>query len=166
MRIPTCDGVQVPHAAGNLAERERPGHRDMYTARWRCRPRHDADSKPTAPANSVLGTGAATANLLFSPEERFVGAGNITLHPGAAVEDKPGLLAIVTTYDPVRIQLTYSGYLYVPPAPFELGMAIKVPLTPKPPFGAPVALSHLRLVVGAHALSYLRGPRASRRISP
>jgi hypothetical protein len=108
------------------------------------------------PVNSLLAIGTATAGLLLSDEETLFGAAVIEMHAGAPVGDKPGLLVMADTYHPVRIQLTYAGYLYVPPAPFELGMAVMLPALPSPPFGAPVALSTLRLVVGGPSIQYHR----------
>jgi hypothetical protein len=116
------------------------------------------------PGNSLMGTGTATAGLLLSDERTLFGAATIELHSGGTVAGKPGLLVTADTYNPARIQLAYAGYLYVPPAPFELGMAILVRAIPRPPFGAAVALSTLDLTVGAPSLTYHRtsgGRRAS-----
>jgi hypothetical protein len=113
-------------------------------------------SHRVCPPNSLIATGSATAGLQLSPDETIFGAGLIELHAGASVDDKPGLLVTVNTYNPIRVQLTYAGYLYVPPAPFGVGMAIRVPLIPKPPFGAPVALSHLQLAIGRDTITYYR----------
>jgi hypothetical protein len=116
------------------------------------------------PANSLLGTGLATAGLLLSEEQTIFGAAVIELHSGGEVAGKPGLLVTADTYNPARIQLTYAGYLYVPPDGFGVGMAIKIPAIPKPPFGAPVALSTLQLTVGRPSITYtrqVRGHRAS-----
>jgi hypothetical protein len=114
------------------------------------------------PANSLIGTGTATARLLLSEEETLHGAAQVELHAGSPVADKPGLLVTADTYNPVRLQLTYAGYLYVPPPAFGLGLAIKVRQIPRPPFGAPVALSSLHLVVGRPSLTYVREQGARR----
>jgi hypothetical protein len=114
------------------------------------------------PANSLLGTGSATAGLLLDADKPTFGAGFIELHAGASVADKPGLLVTVDTYHPARIQLTYAGYLYIPPAPFGVGLAILVPLIPHPPFGADVALATLHLTVGARTIVYHRQVRGRR----
>ncbi|HET6505601.1 MAG TPA: hypothetical protein VFG42_02315 [Baekduia sp.] len=108
------------------------------------------------PANSLMGTGSATAQLRFDPEDMYSGAARIALYAGESVGDKPGLLVIADTFRPMRTQFSYQGYLYVPPRGFGLGMAIKVTPIPKPPFGAPVALSSFRLVVGRASLRYTR----------
>jgi hypothetical protein len=114
------------------------------------------------PANSLMGTGSATANLMIERDEGIPGAGLIELHAGAPIQDKPGLVVIVNTFNPARLQLTYAGYLYVPPPSFGVGLAIMVPPIPRPPFGAPVALSSLHLVVGAKALTYYTRVRGRR----
>jgi hypothetical protein len=114
------------------------------------------------PANSLLGTGSATAGLLLDPDEPIFGAGYIDLHAGASVADKPGLLVTVDTYNPARLQLTYAGYLYIPPPPFGVGLTILVPLIPHPPFGADVALATLHLTVGANTITYHRQVRGRR----
>jgi hypothetical protein len=108
------------------------------------------------PANSLIGSGVATAGLLLNEEETLFGAAHVELHAGSPVADKPGLLVTADTYNPVRLQLTYAGYLYVPPPAFGLGLTIKIPQIPRPPFGAPVALASLHLVVGRPSLTYLR----------
>ncbi len=108
------------------------------------------------PGNSLLGVGTATAGLVLNEEETLFGAAMIELHAGAPVGDKPGLLVTADTFRPVRLQLTYAGYLYVPPGPFGVGLAILVSAIPRPPFGAPVALSRLRLTVGSSSIWYRR----------
>lgn len=116
------------------------------------------------PANSLLGTGraTATARLLVSEDEMFVGGAAIALHAGAPFADKPGLLITADTFNPVWMQLAYAGYLYVPPAPFGLGLAILVPPIPNPPFEAPVSLSTLQLTVGRASITYYRFSRGRR----
>jgi hypothetical protein len=116
---------------------------------------HTVHHRP-CPPNSLMGTGSATAQLRFDPDEMYSGAARIALYAGESVGDRPGLLVIANAYRPMRTQLSYQGYLYVPPQGFGLGMAIKVTPIPKPPFGAPVALSTFRLVVGRASLRYTR----------
>jgi hypothetical protein len=106
------------------------------------------------PRNSLMGVGSATAGLLLSQERTIFGAAIIELHAGATVDDKPGLLVTADAYNPVRLQLTYQGYLYVPPDPFGLGLAIKIPAIPSPPLGAPIAMSTFALVVGGSSIVY------------
>ena len=108
------------------------------------------------PGNALMGTGRALAELRFDPEEIFDGAARLSLYSAESVGDKPGLYVIADTTRPVRTQLTYRGYLYVPPPGFGIGMAIQVRPIPQPPFGAPVALSSFRLVVGSADLRYVR----------
>jgi hypothetical protein len=108
------------------------------------------------PGNSLLGVGTATAGLRLNEEQTLLGTAVIELHAGAPFGDKPGLLVTADTYRPVRLQLTYAGYLYAPPGPFGVGLAILVSAIPRPPFGAPVALSRLRLKVGGASIRYRR----------
>jgi hypothetical protein len=108
------------------------------------------------PANSLMGTGTATAGLLLNEEQTLFGAARIELHSGGTVDGKPGLIVTADTYNPARLQLTYAGYLYVPPEPFGTGMAIMVHAIPRPPFGAPVALSTIALTVGDPSITYHR----------
>jgi hypothetical protein len=114
------------------------------------------------PANSLLGVGTATAGLRLNDEQTLLGRAVIELHAGAPVGDKPGLLVTADAYRPVRLQLTYAGYLYVPPGPFGVGLAILVSAIPRPPFGAPVALSRLSLTVGGSSIRYHRSIRGRR----
>jgi len=107
-------------------------------------------------ANSLIGTGTATAGLVLGEGETLFGAARVALQAGAPVEDKPGLVVMVETYNPARMQLTYVGYLYVPPPAFGLGLAIKLPPMPHPPFGAPIALSTLNLTVGGPSITYTK----------
>jgi hypothetical protein len=115
------------------------------------------------PGNSLMGTGTATAGLLLNEFQTIFGAAKIELYTGGTVDGKPGLLVTADTYNPARVQLTYDGYLYVPPEPFGTGMAIRVPRIPHPPLGAPVALSTIDLTVGAPSITYRRnGGRGAR----
>jgi hypothetical protein len=114
------------------------------------------------PGNSLMGSGTATAGLLLDKGETIFGAAKIELHAGATVAGKPGLLITADTYNPARMQLTYAGYVYVPPEPFGIGMAIFIPPIPRPPFGAPVALSTIDMTVGAESISYHRRNAAGR----
>ncbi|WP_272474541.1 hypothetical protein [Baekduia alba] len=106
------------------------------------------------PANSLMGTGSAQAALLVEPA--IDGAASLELHAGASVDDKPGLVVIANTYNPARFHLTYQGYLYIPPPGFGIGVAIRIPQIPQLPFGAPIALSHLQLVLGGPGISYTK----------
>jgi hypothetical protein len=114
------------------------------------------------PANSLIGRGTATAGLVLSEEETIFGAAVIELRAGVPVDDKPGLLITADTFSPARMQLTYAGYLYIPPPAFGLGLAIKIPPIPKPPFGAQIALSTFHLVVGQASITYNRIVRGRR----
>jgi hypothetical protein len=108
------------------------------------------------PGNSLMGTGRATAQLRFDREEVYDGGARLALYAGEPVGDKPGLLVLATTSRPMRTQLSYQGYLYIPPPEFGVGLAIKVQPIPRPLLGAPMALSAFRLTVGAAALRYVR----------
>lgn len=114
------------------------------------------------PGNALMGTGTATAQLRFDPLEIYSAQAQLGLYAGESVGDKPGLLVLADAYRPVRTQLSYRGYLYVPPAGFGLGMALQVLPIPQPPFGAPVALSTFRLTVGGASLRYVRTSHGAR----
>lgn len=114
------------------------------------------------PANSLIGTGNVTADMQVSDAKQLSGAAHVELHTGASIDDKPGLLLLANVYNPVRMRLTYAGYLYVPPPAFGVGLAIKVPPIRNPPFGIPVALSTLHLAVGARGIVYHREVRGRR----
>jgi hypothetical protein len=106
------------------------------------------------PANSLMAEGYATAGLLLSEERTIFSEARIELHSGTSVDDKPGLLLTADAYNPARMQLTYAGYLYIPPAPFGVGLAIRVPQIPRLLFGSPVAMSSVDLVVGGSSIVY------------
>jgi hypothetical protein len=108
------------------------------------------------PENSLMGVGRANAELRFDPDEVFDGAARIALYSAGSVGDKPGLLILANAVRPVRLQLSYRGYIYVPPPGFGVGIALQVNPIPRPPFNAPVALSSFRLVVGDDSIRYVR----------
>jgi hypothetical protein len=114
------------------------------------------------PANSLLGSGSVTAGLRLNVDRTVFGAATLELHSGASVDGKPGLLVTVNTYNPIRAQLVYAGYLYAAPGAFGLGLAIKVPLIPRPPFGAPIALSDLHMAIGSDTITYERSANGHR----
>jgi hypothetical protein len=116
------------------------------------------------PGNALMGTGTATAQLRFDPTEIYSATAQLDLYAGTSVAEKPGLLVVADAYRPVRTQLTYRGYLYVPPPGFGLGMALQVQPIPEPPFGAPVALSTFGLTVGGPGLRYVRTSRGARTV--
>lgn len=108
------------------------------------------------PENALMGVGRASAELRFDPDEVFDGAARIALYSSGSVGDKPGLLILADAVRPVRLQLSYRGYIYVPPPGFGVGIALQVNPIPRPPFNAPVALSSFRLVVGDDSIRYTR----------
>jgi hypothetical protein len=108
------------------------------------------------PVNSLLAVGRATAELRFDPDVVYSGTGRLALYSGDSLGDQPGLFAIADSYRPLRTQLTYRGYFYIPPPGFGLGIALKVIPIPSPPFGAPVALASFRIAVGGPAIRYVR----------
>jgi hypothetical protein len=108
------------------------------------------------PENSLMGVGRANAELRFDEDEVFDGAARIALYSSGSVGDKPGLLILANAVRPVRLQLSYRGYIYVPPPGFGVGIALQVNPIPRPPFNAPVALSSFRLVVGDDSIRYVR----------
>lgn len=116
----------------------------------------DRARRDPCPGNALMGTGQARAELRFDYEEIFDGAARIALYSGDTVEDKPGLVVIADSYRPIRSQLTYEGYLYVPPPGFGLGLAIRVRPVPRPPFDAPVALSSFGITIGDPSLTYVK----------
>ncbi len=114
----------------------------------------NAVARRRCPANSLIGKGSATAGLLLSEDEPILGAAFLELSSGPSVGDKPGLLISADTYNPVRMQLTYAGYLYVPPPAFGLGLAIEIPSFANLPFDSEIALSDFHLVVGSSSITY------------
>jgi hypothetical protein len=113
------------------------------------------------PHNALMGTGNATAQLRFDPERdpalTYDGAARLSLYAGESVNDRPGLIVIANASRPMRAQLTYQGYVYIPPPGFGVGLAIQVGQPLRRPFGADaLALSSFRLVVGAASLRYAK----------
>jgi hypothetical protein len=112
--------------------------------------------KAPCPGNALMATGAVTAQLRFDPLEIHSATAQLQVFAGPTFADKPGLVIIADAFHPVRTQLTYRGYLYVPPPEFGVGLVIKVATIPRPPFGIPVALSSFGLTVGGSSLRYAR----------
>lgn len=158
VRLLTPTGIDLNDSGLGLSTCIRPGSELLEVMHA---PRH----RP-CPANSLMGTGTATAQLRLDPLEVYSGQARLDLYAGPAVAEKPGLLVIADAFRPIRTQLTYRGYLYVPPPGFGLGIALKVVPISEPPFGAPLALSTFRLTVGPRSLRYVRtrhGHRANYR---
>lgn len=148
VRLLTPAGIDLNDSGLGLATCSRPESELMEVM-------HVVVAEP-CPANALMGTGTATAQLRFDPVEVYSARARLALYAGDTVADKPGLLVVADASRPVRTQLSYRGYLYIPPPGFGLGMALQVRPIPRPPFGAPVALSALRLTVGGPSLRYLR----------
>jgi hypothetical protein len=154
LRLLTPAGIDLTSSGLGAASCRRPA--DEITAVM------NPVAQDPCPANSLMGSGSAKASLLLDPP--VGGAATIELHSGATFENKPGLIVIANTYNPVRFHLTYQGYLYIPPPAFGIGVAIKIPQIPELPFGAPIALSRVRLTIGGRGIAYtkrLRGQRVS-----
>jgi hypothetical protein len=106
------------------------------------------------PANALMGLGSATASLDLEP--RIDGTATLDVYAGASVQDKPGLVVVANTYNPVRFHLFYQGYLYIPPPGYGVGVAILLPQAPKQPFGASLMLSRVRAAIGGSGITYTR----------
>ncbi|WP_027006674.1 hypothetical protein [Conexibacter woesei] len=111
------------------------------------------DSRP-CPVNSLMGLGSAVASLDMEP--RIDGTATLDVYAGGSVEDKPGLVIVANTYNPVRFHLFYQGYLYIPPPGYGVGVAILLPQAPQPPFGAALMLSHVRAAIGGSGITYTK----------
>lgn len=158
VRLLTPSGIDLSSSELGMATCSRP---PSALSEVMNRLKHDV-----CPANALMGTGRATAELRFDLEagEVFDGAARLALYAGESVDDKPGLLVIADAFRPIRTQLTYQGYLYIPPPQFGVGLAIDVRPIPQPPFGAPLALSAFRITIGEPSLTYVKTD-AGRRVS-
>lgn len=111
------------------------------------------------PRNSLLGSGTATATLLF-PEgdglRPIRGDADVELFSGAAAADRPGLALLVNTSNPLAAQLSYTGELFNAPRPFGLALRLKVPKIPRPLFGIELnlALSRMNVLIGGPEIVY------------
>jgi hypothetical protein len=114
------------------------------------------DVTARCPENSLIGVGTASAWLDLGEGHKLFATGGITLSAGGPVDGKPGLILTAVPYNPVHTVLSYAGYLYVPPAPFEVGLAILIAPIPNPPLGAPVGLHTVDLTLGGWAVRYHR----------
>jgi hypothetical protein len=115
---------------------------------------------PSAPArcpdNALLATGTAEAVLRFSDEQLVPGDGTLRVYSGAPRDGVPGLVALVATANPLVSQLAYTGVLSTAPAPFGLGLALRIRTIPRPPFEATVALTRFRMTIGGPDIAYAR----------
>lgn len=116
------------------------------------------------PRNAVLGSGTATAALMFHPEHPPIrgAAADITLHSGAPLDNRPGLLILAKTSNPVSTGLAYAGRISPAPRPFGLELALEIRPPAYPPFGAAIALVRMRVTIGGDDLIYTR-PVAGKR---
>jgi hypothetical protein len=122
----------------------------------------------SCPRNAVIGHGTATAALLFDPEVppiRGATAG-ITLYSGDVQDDRPGLLVVARTSNPVATQLAYAGRLSPARRPFGLEFGLRIPAPADPPFGAVIALLRMRVTIGGDDLVYTRPVAGKRRYYP
>lgn len=109
------------------------------------------------PTNAVIGRGTATAALIFDPEVRpITGAADITLYSGVVQDDRPGLLVLAQTTNPVSTQMAYGGRLSPARRPFGLELAMQIRAPAEPPFGAAIALTRMRVTIGGDELLYTR----------
>jgi hypothetical protein len=115
---------------------------------------------PPCPANALMGLGSAVASLDMEP--RIDGSATLDVYAGGSVADKPGLVVVANTYNPVRFHLFYQGYLYIPPPGFGIGVAIMLPQSPSPPFGAALMLSRVKAAIGAPSITYTKRRRGRR----
>jgi hypothetical protein len=116
------------------------------------------------PRNAVIGRGAASAALMFDPEVPTIrtAPADFTLYAGEAQENRPGLLVVAKTINPVYAQLAYAGRLSPARRPFGLEFALQMRAPADPPFGADIALIQMRVTIGQDDLFYTR-PAAGRR---
>lgn len=115
------------------------------------------------PPNAVIGRGTATAALLFDPEVAPIrGDASITLYSSVAQADRPGLLVLAQTTNPVSTQMAYAGRLNPASRPFGLELALQIRAPADPPFGAAIALTRMRVTIGGDDLVYTR-PAAGKR---
>lgn len=113
-------------------------------------------SPATCPGNALLATGTADAVLRFGDEQVVPGDGTLRVYSGAPRDGVPGLVALVATANPLVSQLAYAGVLSTAPAPFGLGLRLRIRTIPEPPFDATVALSRFRMTLGGPDIIYTR----------
>lgn len=120
------------------------------------------DDEVQCPRNSLLGSGTATAALLFPDDGHrpILGSADLRLFAGATQGDRPGLVLLVTTISPVTAQLSYRGELFTARRPYGLALRLRVPKIPQALFGIPldIALSRMDVLLGGPEILY----RASR----
>jgi hypothetical protein len=87
------------------------------------------------------------------------GDGTLRVYSGAPREGVPGLIGLVATANPLVSQLAYTGELSTAPAPFGLGLLIRIPTIPEPPFDAAIALVRLQMTIGGRDVVYTRRER-------
>ncbi len=115
------------------------------------------------PRNAIIGRGTATAALIFDPAARPITSGaEITLYSGEAQDDRPGLLVVAQTSNPVTTQLAYAGRLSPARRPFGLEFALQIRAPASPPFGAEIALTRMRATLGGRDLFYTRSVAGKR----
>lgn len=116
------------------------------------------DAMIGCPRNSLLGSGTATATLVFPDDGHRPIRGNaeLQLFSGATRSGRPGLALLVNTSNPLTAQLSYTGELFAAPRPFGVALRLKVPKVPQPLFGIELhlALSRMDVLIGGPAIVY------------
>lgn len=105
------------------------------------------------PANSLMGSGSALAEIPVGPDILEETAAIVLVR--APTEDGHlTLLISVDGHDPVDAQFAFPALLLPAPAPFGGRLQISVPLIPSLPGGPPVAVVSLRTTLGPQGLTY------------
>lgn len=110
----------------------------------------------TCPANALIATGTARAELRFSTDEIIHAQGAVSLYSGASASNDPGLVTIVESRHPVATQLLYSGTIFDAPRPYGIGIGIQTPPLPAMPLDATTAITRMSLTIGSPSIVYTR----------
>ncbi len=105
------------------------------------------------PANSLMGSGSALAEIPIGPAILKETAA-ITLVRAPTQDGHLTLLISVNGQNPVDAQLAFPALLLPAPSPFGGRLQISVPLIPSLPGGPPVAVVRLRTTLGPQGLTY------------
>ncbi len=107
----------------------------------------EAEGDAACPANSLMGYGAATAEIPIGPSDLYEKA-HVTVFRAPAEPGQVGLLFHVEAASPVSAELVFPGLLLSAAPPFAGSIDIKVPVVPGLPFGPNVAVVKLAMTVG------------------
>jgi hypothetical protein len=120
------------------------------------------DDPLRCPANSVLGYGTATADVILADGQVIPEFAAVTVLSGSIANGTIGLFAYVEGQRPFGARLLYAGMLAGGAPPFGGALAVRMPTIPSLVGFATFALLDMKLSIGSPAITYIARTRHGR----